>query len=797
MAIIIVLYTIIIYMTFIIDYAIIIIRDSITVEGYAMLNFIFGKKETKTNKCEQLNRIYSKLVEKYDIESIPDGRKKELSDLIETNGYLPYPHIKALEELTNAETLFGLQIKWIQNGIFKDGKFVFDTDKTSVLARNNIKNSDWIKREGHNIKLINLAGLGNGNKSKDTGKFFDWLKQLLILPTGNIENNILNTTIYLIPFHPREFGCAYLPKSTEVSENLLDLELKGLTDMDAKQQVQTFITMAQLAGHPVIYDILPQTGRFSKAVLANPHIARWYDINELNIKIDEAIEKTASDLSPEYDSDDTELIKRIYRQAQQGCLGDLSEHYKKLFEMFDEKMAEVKKDLSNKMLELPLQQKLHKRVKEIVSRIEEVNSNKKLEEQDITKHIDIIQELIKTGLWPAPGGAWCSAGVPVYDKMSECGGYPTFKHYDYKGEDVTEFANLDCQTPYYFVNLENGTYNKDVIDFFLNAMKTLQKDYNFDGFRVDHIDHIVDKVSEKDGIPISYRAPRKVLGNLNKMMKENIPYFATLAEYMLWDDFLKEYHEDMNFDLLWGNDIVSQCDKNPENIVADNQHLANYNLTLKNSDYLSILKTYNNQDGEFRCIDQYPGQPGEDGALYKWFKYKLLPGGKYAQRSMLYVDGDESFTKRGIESVIGEEISMPRENNLDFYEKFNAIDKFVKSQPVITDGEAQIICQDDDGFVSWIITKEPLKTAFLITSNYKYPTEKTNVTDEEGNSYKDIVEGKSVYNKTVQIPCDYSVENEYVLINGEYVSQPLKLDGNHVEFGELQPGEFSIIELKR
>ncbi len=797
MAIIIVLHTIIIFMTFIIDYAIIIIRDSITVEGYAMLNFIFGKKETKTDKCGHLNQIYSKLVEKYNFDSISDERKKELSELIEKNGYLPYPHIKALEELTNAETLFGLQIKWKQNNVFKDGKFVFDNDKISVFTRNNTKNSDWIKREGHNIKLINLAGLGNGNTSKEPGKFFDWLKQLLILPTGNLENNIFNTTIYLIPFHPREFGCAYLPKSTEVSENLLDLELKGLTDMDAKQQVQTFITMAQLAGHPVIYDILPQTGRFSKAVLANPHIARWFDINELNIKIDEAVEKIASDLSPEYDSDDTELIKRIYRQAQQGCLGDLSEHYQSLFNLFDEKMAEVKKELSNKMLEQPLQQKIHKRVKEIVARIEEVNSNKKLEEQDISKHIDIIQELIKTGLWPAPGGAWCSAGVPVYDKMSECGGYPTFKHYDYKGVDVTDFANLDCQTPYYFVNLESGTYNKEVIDFFLNAMKTLQKDYNFDGFRVDHIDHIVDKVSEKDGTPISYRAPRKVLGELNKMMKNEIPYFATLAEYMLWDDFLKEYHEDMKFDLLWGNDIVSQSDKNPENIVADNQHLANYNLALKNSDYLSILKTYNNQDGEFRSIDQYPGQLGEDGALYKWFKYKLLPGGKYAQRSMLYVDGDESFTKRGIESVIGEEISMPRENNIQFFEKFNAIDKLVKSQPIITDGEAQIICQDDDGFVSWIITKEPLKTAFLITSNYKYPTEKVNVTDENGNSYKEIVHGKSVYNKTVQIPCDYTVENEYVLVDGEYQPQPLKLDGNHVEFGELKPGEFSIIELKR
>lgn len=45
--------------------------------------------------------------------------------------------------------------------------------------------------------------------------------------------------------------------------------------MDAKEQVKTFITLSQLAGHPVIYDILPQTGRFSKAVLANPEIARW------------------------------------------------------------------------------------------------------------------------------------------------------------------------------------------------------------------------------------------------------------------------------------------------------------------------------------------------------------------------------------------------------------------------------------------------------------------------------------------------------------------------------------------
>ncbi len=32
-------------------------------------------------------------------------------------------------------------------------------------------------------------------------------------------------------------------------------------------------------------------------------------------------------------------------------------------------------------------------------------------------------------------------------------------------------------------------------------MINLQAEYNFDGFRVDHIDHIVDEVSEKEGIP--------------------------------------------------------------------------------------------------------------------------------------------------------------------------------------------------------------------------------------------------------------------------------------------------------
>ena len=762
-----------------------------------MLEFLFGKKEQETARDVNLNKIYDELKKAYPFDSIPELRKKYLSMHIQKYGYLTYSFQKAQEELTNEETLFALEEKWKQNNVFKNGKFSYRPNQISVLARHQEKNSDWFKKEGHNIKLLNLAALGNGNESKETGKFFDWLKQLLILPSGNLENHIYNTTIYLIPFHPREFGCAYLPKSSEVSSKLKDEYIEEITGLDAKGQVQTFIEMAQLAGHPVIYDILPQTGRFSKFVLANPQVARWYDITELQKQLTTKVDEVAEFLSKDHDQDDIQIAKDVYIQRMQGNSGELSPAFQELYNNFDGIMLEHKKKFSNAMLEHSYQLKIQKRVREIVAKVHEFKNDKqKLEEKDITKQIDTIQALMQEGLWPAPGGAWCSAGVPVYDGMSECGGYPIFKHFDYKGDDVTSLANLDCQTPYYFVNLENGKYNEDVINLFIENMKKLQQDYNFDGFRVDHIDHIVDEVSEQNGRPISYRAPRYVLNKLNTTMKKKIPYFATLAEYMLWDNFYKEYHEDMKFDVLWGNDIISQFDKTPEKIMEDNQYLTNYNSKFKKGNMLSILKTYNNQDGEFHCIDQYPAQLGETGALYKWAKYKLLPGGKYAQRPMMYADGDESFTQGGLEYTIGEEVAMSRACNDDFFNKFDAIDRFVKNNSIITDGEAQIIIDDEDGFSAWLITKEPMKTAYLVVSNHKYPTEKVTKTAATGENYKEIVEGYAIFDKQIHIPGDYNLKSEYVLNEKDYEPQTVE-NSDTLHFEKLEPSEFKIFELER
>lgn len=752
-----------------------------------MLDFLFKKE---TSSAEILNDFYSKLREMYSFESISDERKDYLKSKMSKFGYLPYPHIKALEELTDAEVLWALESKWENEGVFKDGKFSFS--KTSTLARNNVKNSSWLQKEGHNIKLVNLAGLGNGNETEECGKFMDWLRQLLILPTGNKSNNIFGTTMYLIPFHPREFGCAYLPTASCVSPNLEDKNLAEKTGLNADGQVKMFIQLTQLAGHPVIYDILPQTGRFSKIVLTTPECARWFDINALIEELCKNVDSVAESLTEKYLQDDLDIVSGIYKKSVKGeSFGDLTEHYQSIFNEIDDLLKDTKIFLSKSMLERSIQDRLHKKAKMIINKVAGNVRGKKMSESEISNQDEIIQSLIGEGMWPAPGGAWCSAGVPVFDKMSEGASYPTFKHYKFDGEDVTHFANLDCQTPYYFVCLENGKYNNDVIKFFVDYMKNLQEEYNFDGFRVDHIDHIVDEVSEKDGTPISYRAPRRVLGMLNSAMKEKVPYFASLAEYMLWDNYYKEYHQDMGFDVLWGNDIVSQSYKTPEAIAEDNLYLANYNTSSKRSTPLSILKSYNNQDGEFEAIDRYPAQLGREGALFKWFKYKFLSGGKFAQRPVMYIDGDESFTNGGIEYVIGNEVSMKREKDYEFFAKFDAIDRFVKNNSVITDGEAHIIRQDDDGFVVWQIQKEGMKNSLLVVANYNSPSEKFFV-EENGNSWTEVREGHEVFDKTIELSCDYSIVSEFRFDGENYNEEKFVVATNSLSFGKIMPAEFKI-----
>ena len=60
-----------------------------------MLSFLFKKE---TSSAQILNDFYSKLREMYSFESISEERKEYLKSTMAKYGYMPYPHIKALEE---------------------------------------------------------------------------------------------------------------------------------------------------------------------------------------------------------------------------------------------------------------------------------------------------------------------------------------------------------------------------------------------------------------------------------------------------------------------------------------------------------------------------------------------------------------------------------------------------------------------------------------------------------------------------------------------------------------------------
>lgn len=762
-----------------------------------MFNF-FGKKEAKADRIEIIKKQFNIIKSIYSDTEISFDRKKELSDLIEKYGYLPYSMIKALNELSPAEVIFALEKKLELNETYKENNFTVKESEISPVRRMGYPDAGWIKKEQHEIKLINLAALGDGAKDSAPAKFIDWLRQIVILPSGNKDKGILSDTVYLIPFNPREFGNAYLLESTEeVSENITDKVLKE-KGINAKEQIQLFISLAQLAGHPVIYDVFPQTGRYSKTVLSHPEIARWIDVKYLTDEISKSLNYAAIKLSQEFDEDDVTIVRNIYKTTLKSGSIDLAPEFKPIYNRFSEELEEKKKELSNFMTKKEQQLKLQKRVREIVAKIHNTKTSKIKNDFDITKRGETLNALIEEGLWTLPDGAWCSSGIPIFEKMSECGSYPVFRHYDAKGCDVSKFAESDCQTPYYFVYLENGEYNLKVINFYLEHLQKLEEDYSFDGMRFAHTDFVVDEMSEKDLRPISYRVPRLLLKKASSILKNIKPYFAVMAEYRLWGSYLKEY-QDMNFDILWGNDTKTDYEKTPSDVINDNRELQDYNSSCYKKSPLSILKTYNNQDGEFRTVNRYLGLMDRDEALFKWFKFKFLPAGKLAPRPVMYVDGDESFSKDGIEATIQDEVSLIRNDDDDFYNRFDAIRRLAINSELTLEGEARIINQTKQGFISWMISKEAVKECFIIAANYLSANEKILKQNSEGIMEYSIKTNNSVTNKKIEIPGDFTLYSEFIYEEDkkDFCEHYMGKDIKTIEIDEIRPCQFRIFKIKR
>ena len=84
-----------------------------------MFSFFKNLNKNKQEKKfdEELSTLLKKLKEIYDYNSLPKEKKDDIRKIIEKNGYLPYSYIQALEELSEAEILYGLEVKWALNKI--------------------------------------------------------------------------------------------------------------------------------------------------------------------------------------------------------------------------------------------------------------------------------------------------------------------------------------------------------------------------------------------------------------------------------------------------------------------------------------------------------------------------------------------------------------------------------------------------------------------------------------------------------------------------------------------------------
>ena len=78
-----------------------------------------------------------------------------------------------------------------------------------------------------------------------------------------------------------------------------------------------------------------------------------------------------------------------------------------------------------------------------------------------------------------------------------------------------------------------------------------------------------------------------------------------------------------------------------------------------------------------------------------------------------------------------------------------------------------------------------------MVANYNSPTEKFCV-EEDGNSWTEIREGREVFDKTIELSCDYSIVSEFRFDGEDYNEEKFVTSTSSLSFGKIMPAEFKI-----
>ena len=64
--------------------------------------------------------------------------------------------------------------------------------------------------------------------------------------------------------------------------------------------------------------------------------------------------------------------------------------------------------------------------------------------------------------------------------------------------------------------------------------------------------------------------------------------------------------------------------------------------------------------------------------------------------------------------------------------------------------------------------------------------------DGNGNSWTETVEGREVFDKTIELSCDYSIVSEFRFDGTDYIEEKFVTATNTMTFGKIMPAEFKF-----
>ncbi|PKK90770.1 MAG: hypothetical protein CVV64_07790 [Candidatus Wallbacteria bacterium HGW-Wallbacteria-1] len=383
----------------------------------------------------------------------------------------------------------------------------------SPVAKNT--DSSWIT--SCDITYINVRG--SAPAGRKTGTFMDVARMLATIPSG---------AMLLAPFtHCCDDNIYSLNSHHLINPDCIDEELMA-NGFSGEDQLALLTSAAHLMDKAIGIEILPYTARFSIHALETPELFRWFKTDR---------DSTSKSLPNEKSKQDFHSMEKI-----------LGNRYQQIFH--DTVRATVRRICIRAGLLTP-------------------DSEESLPPHSMLLGVqkDIINELMREGIWTLPCQAWTAIGLPEFTGMNGDEHKPLFKYLNGSGENRIEDADehltpVKLYHPVPVNRISSGRTKpepfEEGIEFVTNLFPGYSKKFNFDFFRLQGVDRMMWSIVDSNpDFPSSDRLTPEIAATIIEKARSGKPYVAAIADRA--DDDIDKFRK-VGFDLTMGWEQNSPLD---------------------------------------------------------------------------------------------------------------------------------------------------------------------------------------------------------------------------------------------